>query len=246
MRYTNNNVVATEFSRRREHEPSTARTFVRLIMSDYKRIRQSRRQVVRIQSNLCEVACEEKSHGLKIAVVKIYGTVAGTYFQCPYELFPVKYMISNQMFSFPRSINSANVLLIHRNYILTLNIATKMKTVCYRLTFRTIGKRYTNNQTDKCNELLPNKPETTSMTEKTIDKYANLQTTMQSQQSSREGEPSTARTFVRLIMSDYKSIRQSRRQVVRIQSALCEVACEEKSHGLKITVVKIYRTVAGT
>ena len=30
---------------------------------------------VRIQSTLCEVACEQNSRGLKIAVVKIYHTV---------------------------------------------------------------------------------------------------------------------------------------------------------------------------
>ena len=30
---------------------------------------------------------------------------------------------------------------------------------------------------------------------------------------------------------------------VRIQSALCEVACEQNSCGLKIAVVKIYLTV---
>ena len=60
--YTNNNVVATEFSRRRKPE------------SAYKRTRQSRQVVVRIQSALCEVACEQNNHGLNIAVVKFYPT----------------------------------------------------------------------------------------------------------------------------------------------------------------------------
>ena len=32
---TSNNVVAIEFSRRREHEPSTSNTFVRLFVLDY-------------------------------------------------------------------------------------------------------------------------------------------------------------------------------------------------------------------
>ena len=74
---TNNNVyiihrqVAMEFSRRREHERFTSRTFVTLFVLDYKRARQSRRRVVRIQSVLCEVACEVNSRGLKIAIMKI-------------------------------------------------------------------------------------------------------------------------------------------------------------------------------
>ena len=71
MRMHKHEVVAMEFSRRREHEPFALRTFVRLIVLDYTRARQSRRQPVRIQSTLCEVACKENSHGLKIAVVKI-------------------------------------------------------------------------------------------------------------------------------------------------------------------------------
>ena len=67
-------MVAIEFSRRREHELSVLRTFVKLIMFDYKRARQSRRQSVRIQSALCEVACEKNSCGLKILAIHIYGT----------------------------------------------------------------------------------------------------------------------------------------------------------------------------
>ena len=58
---TSNNIVAIEFSRRREHEPSTLRTFVRLFLLDYKRAKQSRQPAVRLQSVLCEVACEENS-----------------------------------------------------------------------------------------------------------------------------------------------------------------------------------------
>ena len=63
--YTNKNEAAIEFSRRREHERSTSRTFVRLIVLDYKSARQSRQRVVRILSALCEVACDENSRGLK-------------------------------------------------------------------------------------------------------------------------------------------------------------------------------------
>ena len=48
--------VAIEFSRRREREPSASRTFVRLFVLDYKSVRQSRRRVVVIQSDLCEDA----------------------------------------------------------------------------------------------------------------------------------------------------------------------------------------------
>ena len=35
--YTNNNVVAIEFSTKREHEHSTSRMFVRLFVKDYKK-----------------------------------------------------------------------------------------------------------------------------------------------------------------------------------------------------------------
>ena len=38
-------------------------------------------------------------------------------------------------------------------------------------------------------------------------------------------------------------VKQSRRQALRIQSAVCEVVCEQNSCGLKNTVVKIDRTV---
>ena len=70
--YTNKNEVAIEFSRRREDERFISRTFVILIVLDYKRTRQSRRQsVVRIQSFFSEVVCKENSRGLKITVVKI-------------------------------------------------------------------------------------------------------------------------------------------------------------------------------
>ena len=44
-------------------------------------------------------------------------------------------------------------------------------------------------------------------------------------------------------MLDCKRARQSRQRVVRIQSALCEVACELNRRGLKMTVVKFNRTV---
>ena len=54
--YANKNEVAIEFLRRQEHEHSTSITFVALILLDYKRARQSRRVVVKIQSALCEVA----------------------------------------------------------------------------------------------------------------------------------------------------------------------------------------------
>ena len=77
--YTNNNIVAIEFSIKRKLEYSTSRTFVRLFLQNYKRARQSRLQAVRIQSALCEVACEGNSLGLKNAIVKIYRTVVSAY-----------------------------------------------------------------------------------------------------------------------------------------------------------------------
>ena len=67
--YTNKNEVAIDFSRRREHERSTSRRFVRLIVLGYKRARQSRQLVVRIQLALCEVACKENNRGLKKSFV---------------------------------------------------------------------------------------------------------------------------------------------------------------------------------
>ena len=68
--YTNKNEVTVEFSRSWEQERSTLRTFVILIVLNYKRAKQSKRRVVRIQSALCEVACEQNSYGLKIFIVK--------------------------------------------------------------------------------------------------------------------------------------------------------------------------------
>ena len=75
---TNKNRVTIAFSKIRKHERSTSKTFVIRILLDYKnfkRARQSRRRVVRIQSALREVACAQNSRGLKITVVKIYRTV---------------------------------------------------------------------------------------------------------------------------------------------------------------------------
>ena len=79
MRMHRQQVAPIEFWRRRELELSASRTLVRLIVFDYKRARQCRRQSVRIQSALCEVACEENSRGLKIAVGKIDRTVVSVY-----------------------------------------------------------------------------------------------------------------------------------------------------------------------
>ena len=62
--YTNKNEVATESSRKREHERFTLRTFVRLFVLDYKRARQDR-QVEVIQS----VLCEENGRGLKNSAI---------------------------------------------------------------------------------------------------------------------------------------------------------------------------------
>ena len=62
----------------------------------------------------------------------------------------------------------------------------------------------------------------------------------------RKHEPSTSRTCIRLFVLDYKRVRQRRRRVVGIQSALCEVACEETNRGLDITIVKVYQTVVST
>ena len=45
------------FSGRQERELSTSRTFITLKTSVYKGARQSGQQSVRIQSDLCEVAC---------------------------------------------------------------------------------------------------------------------------------------------------------------------------------------------
>ena len=80
MRIHKQQVVAIVFSRRRERECSASRTFVRLIVLNYKRARQSRlKTVVRIQSALCEVACKENSNSLKVVVVKINRTIVSVY-----------------------------------------------------------------------------------------------------------------------------------------------------------------------
>ena len=88
------------------------------------------------------------------------------------------------------------------------------------------------------------------MREKGIDKRAKAQTktctqhtgnyvyTVYKQQCGHDGvlEKTKTRTFY------FKNARQI---VVRIQSPLCEVACEQYSPGLKSAIVKIYRTVVG-
>ena len=61
-----------DFSRKRKRN-------VRLFVLDYKRVKQSRRRVLKIQSTLCEVAYEKHSRSLKIAVVKVYRTVINAY-----------------------------------------------------------------------------------------------------------------------------------------------------------------------
>ena len=72
---TNKNVIVIEFSRRRTFELSTLSNFIRVIAFAYKRARQSKQRVVRIQSALCE----ENSCGLKIAFAKIYRKVVSAY-----------------------------------------------------------------------------------------------------------------------------------------------------------------------
>ena len=58
--YTNKNEIAVKFSRRREHEYSTSRTFVKLFVLKYKMVRQSSWLAVVIQSFLCEDALRVK------------------------------------------------------------------------------------------------------------------------------------------------------------------------------------------
>ena len=96
--------------------------------------------------------------------------------------------------------------------------------------------RTTQINTNKCIENILSKPTTTSLKKEGIDKYANAHSTICAEYtnnivviefSSRlENEPSTSGTFDK---ADKKS--------VIIQSALCEVASEEKSHGLSISIV---------
>ena len=59
-KYTNNNEVVIEFSRRHSHEHYTLRMFVRLFMWSYKEARKSRQRVVRIQPLLWEDALHGK------------------------------------------------------------------------------------------------------------------------------------------------------------------------------------------
>ena len=84
------------------------------------------------------------------------------------------------------------------------------------------------------------------MREKGIDKYENAQTTLCAEytsnnvvaKKSREGKNRNLVLQKRsLDCQCWESV------VVRIQSALCEVACEQNSSGLKIAVVKIHRTI---
>ena len=53
---------AIDFSRRRDHEPSTLRMLFRLKMCIYRRLRQNAQKSVRIQSALCDknrCSCEQ-------------------------------------------------------------------------------------------------------------------------------------------------------------------------------------------
>ena len=74
-RYTHSNVVPKEFSRKKNPECFTSRTFIRLKIFAYKKVTQSMQHSERIQSVLGEIACEENSRGLKTFFLKIYRTV---------------------------------------------------------------------------------------------------------------------------------------------------------------------------
>ena len=58
---TSNNGVAIEFSRRREHQPSISRTFVRLFVLHYKRTRQSGQQSLRFSQPCVKLHVNKKS-----------------------------------------------------------------------------------------------------------------------------------------------------------------------------------------
>ena len=81
----------------------------------------------------------------------------------------------------------------------------------------------------------------TSNTVHTQQCVHNIHTNLKSQGTSGEGENANVLLQEWLIAFDYK--RQNRRRVVKIQSALCEVACAQNSRCLKIAVVKIYQKV---
>ena len=66
--YTNKYEVTMDLIKKAKKK-FTSITFVRLFAMRYKRARQYRRRVVKIQSTLCEVACEQNSCGFKISVV---------------------------------------------------------------------------------------------------------------------------------------------------------------------------------
>ena len=123
-----------------------------------------------------------------------------------------------------------------------------MKTVCHPLTLKTINKSYTNNYTDKYNKFVTQVNQQQQCVREEDrqamwTKFANNNAVAVEFSRKREHQYFISRTFVRLIVLNYKRARQDRRQSVRMQSTLCEVACEENSCGLKIFFVKSYRTV---
>ena len=65
-KYTNNNEIGIEFSSKRKHEHSTSRIFDKLFTWAYKKARQSRQAVVKIQSVLCEMAIYRAAQWLLI------------------------------------------------------------------------------------------------------------------------------------------------------------------------------------
>ena len=72
------------------------------------------------------------------------------------------------------------------------------------------------------------------------------QITMNPQKSSRESENTNVLLQERSLDCLCWTNKRARRiiqRVIKIPSALCKVACEENSSGLKIAVVKICRTV---
>ena len=82
--YTNNNEIDIEVLRKRKHEHSTS-TFVKLFAQDYKKTRNIKRQVVVIQSVLCEDALHVNRRGFKISAVQIKRTSVIAYIKLEAE-----------------------------------------------------------------------------------------------------------------------------------------------------------------
>ena len=77
IRKANTRVSNVYLTQKQQWNPNRVLKKVRTQMLYFKKLAKQicPLQIVVIQSDLCEVECQENSHGLKIAILKIYQTI---------------------------------------------------------------------------------------------------------------------------------------------------------------------------